>query len=46
MNHDFEKMKKQATEASGILKAIANENRLLIICSIIEEKKHVLKKEY
>ena len=37
MNQDFEEMKKQATEASGILKAIANETRLLILCSIIED---------
>ena len=37
MNQDFEEMKKQVTEASGILKAIANETRLLILCSIIED---------
>ena len=37
MNQDFEEMKKQATEASGILKAIANETRLLMLCSIIED---------
>ena len=37
MNQDFEEMKKQATEASGILRAIANETRLLILCSIIED---------
>ena len=37
MNQDFEEMKKQAKEASGILKAIANETRLLILCSIIED---------
>ena len=34
---EYEEMKKQATEASGILKAIANETRLLILCSIIED---------
>ena len=37
MNQNFEEMKKQVTEASGILKAIANETRLLILCSIIED---------
>ena len=37
MNQDFEEMKKQAKEASGILKAIANETRLLILRSIIED---------
>ena len=37
MNQDFEEMKKQAAEASGVLKAIANETRLLILCSIIED---------
>ena len=37
MNQDFEEIKKQVTEASGILKAIANETRLLILCSIIED---------
>ena len=37
MNQDFEEMKKQAKEASGILKGIANETRLLILCSIIED---------
>ena len=37
MNQDFEEIKKQTTEASGILKAIANETRLLILCSIIED---------
>ena len=36
MKQDFEEMKKQATEASGVLK-IANETRLLILCSIIED---------
>ena len=37
MNQDFEEMKKQAREASSVLKAIANETRLLILCSIIED---------
>ena len=37
MNQDFEEMKKQAREASAVLKAIANENRLLILCSIVED---------
>ena len=37
MDHNFEEMKKQVTEASTILKAIANETRLLILCSIIED---------
>ena len=37
MKQDFEEMKKQAAEASGVLKAIANETRLLILCSIIED---------
>ena len=37
MDQDFEEMKKQAREASGVLKAIANETRLLILCTIIED---------
>ena len=37
MIQDFEEMKKQAREASGVLKAIANETRLLILCTIIED---------
>ena len=37
MGQDFEEMKKQAREASGVLKAIANETRLLILCTIIED---------
>ena len=37
MSQDFEEMRKQVTEATSILKAIANETRLLILCSIIED---------
>ena len=36
-----QEMKEHATEASQLLKALANENRLMILCSLAQGEMHV-----
>ena len=33
---DFDLLERQATEVSGILRALANERRLMILCKLVE----------
>ena len=38
---DIEKMRAHATEASRLLKALANEKRLLLLCKLVEGERSV-----
>jgi len=38
---DFDKLRQSATKASALLKSMANENRLLILCQLVESEKSV-----
>lgn len=38
---DFSKLMEQARKASDLLKALSHENRLLILCLLVEEEKSV-----
>ena len=41
MEMSFDKMQASAEEASTLLKSMANENRLLILCQLVEGEKSV-----
>ena len=41
MEMSFDKMQANAEEASTLLKSMANENRLLILCQLVEGEKSV-----
>jgi DNA-binding transcriptional ArsR family regulator len=41
MEMDFEQMQASAGEASTLLKSMSNENRLLILCQLLEGEKSV-----